>query len=518
MSAGPWRLPAPPDDRPTFLAHAMTLSALHGTQPWPGGGYPLPDADPTRRRPFLSGAVADGVQTHHGGIESDQTTTDAVVHLVQTLVTGKPAATDLGRLHDLLAGQSALSIADSLTTAVRERNLPTDRVHAVGRWLAEHGSRRHAVAAGLVLTGATGDDRDRDLLLLLGSLEDLTLYAAVALRRCHTDPDRAIFELAKRVGGWGRIHAVERLKGTGDPEIKAWLLRDGFRNGVMNEYLAHLAATTGDLHGALTAPDVDDPLLDGAGDILDALCAVGGPAKDITDYPYGPATIQRYLTLVGQRPPTLDRVASVLRVGRFIAADSAARLSWRDADRGRLGQVAADLPARPVWRAVVDRALDDPDIGMFRRAIWPARRLGIPARDRIRARLRAAPDDAYLWQSLTDDIDDVLALAGELLPLDDLATGPTTEVGIGGPQADHILDFIVSRLDRHPGKGWPMVRIGLRNRTVRNRNMAIRTLSAWPADQIPPDAAHVVRDALAAEPDPQIARAMQRLLDKWLCR
>ena len=327
MSAGSWRLPAVPDDRPTFLAHAMALSALHGTGPWPSGGYPLPDAEPARRRPFLSGAVADGVQTHHGGIQPDQTTTDTAAALLQTLVTRKPATADLDRLHDLLAGQSALSIADCLTTAVHEHNLPTGRVHAIGRWLAEHGTRRHAVAAGLVVIGATGGDRDLDLLLLLGSLEDLTLYAAVALRRSHSDPDRAIFELAKRVDGWGRIHAVERLRGTCDPEIRAWLLRDGFRNAVMNDYLAHLAATTGDLHGALTAPDVDDPLLDGAGDILDALCAVGGPAKDITHYPHGPATIDQYLTLVGQRPPTLDRVASVLRLGRFIASDSRGRIT-----------------------------------------------------------------------------------------------------------------------------------------------------------------------------------------------
>lgn len=124
MSAGPWRLPAVPDDRPTFLAHAMTLSALHGAGPWPGGGYPLPDADRALRRPFLSGAVADGVQIHHGGIHPDPTTTDTVVNLIQTLVSGNPTATDLGRLHDLLAGQSALSIADSLTAAVRERSLP----------------------------------------------------------------------------------------------------------------------------------------------------------------------------------------------------------------------------------------------------------------------------------------------------------------------------------------------------------------------------------------------------------
>ena len=59
-----------------------------------------------------------------------------------------------------------------------------------------------------------------------------------------------------------------------------WLLREGFRNEVMNEYLAHLAATTGDLYTALLDPEPDEALLDGAGGIIDALCAAGGASLD----------------------------------------------------------------------------------------------------------------------------------------------------------------------------------------------------------------------------------------------
>jgi len=81
------------------------------------------------------------------------------------------------------------------------------------------------VAAGIVLLGLAGDARDRELLLLLGTLEELTLYAAVALQRSQPDRDQAIYALARRVDGWGRIQAVEQLRGTQDPEIRAWLLR-----------------------------------------------------------------------------------------------------------------------------------------------------------------------------------------------------------------------------------------------------------------------------------------------------
>ena len=68
-----------------------------------------------------------------------------------------------------------------------------------------------------MLLGLAGDGRDQELLLLLGALEDLTLYAVVALARTQPEPARAVFEMARRVAAWGRIQAVERLKGTSDP-------------------------------------------------------------------------------------------------------------------------------------------------------------------------------------------------------------------------------------------------------------------------------------------------------------
>lgn len=226
----------------------------------------------------MSGAVLDGVRTHHSGVDPDEPAAATLARLVGKLVAGPPTTTALQHLHDIAADQDPLPIADAVTSELTGRDLSTDRLRQIGRWLAEYGTRRNAVALGVLLLGLAGDHRDRDLLLLLGSLEDLSLYAAVALTRSQPDRDRALFDLARRVAGWGRIQTVRRLAGSQDPEIKAWLVRHGFRNQIMDEYLAHTAATTGDLYAALTTPPVDDELLDGAGDILTALC-LGGPAN-----------------------------------------------------------------------------------------------------------------------------------------------------------------------------------------------------------------------------------------------
>jgi hypothetical protein len=70
------------------------------------------------------------------------------------------------------------------------------------------------------------------------------------------------------------------------------------------------------------------------------------------------------------------------------------------------------LVEQPNWLLAVDHAMESPDLPQFRLAIWPARQLGIPTRTCIRARVHAHPNDGYLWQAFTDDIDDVVTLAG----------------------------------------------------------------------------------------------------------
>ena len=453
--SGAWRLPGAADAQSTFFSHALALAALHGPGPWPDGGYPLPDEDPAREQ-LMVGAVLDGVRTHHLGSAPDP---DAAARIAD-LVTGPPSLRACAGLHAALAGQQALQVADGLGGQVRRRGLPADRMRAVGRWLAEYGTRRDAVAGGIVLLGLAGDGRDRNLLLLLGALEDLTLYAVVALARTQPDPDRAVFEMARWVAAWDRIQAVERLKGTSDPQIRGWLLREGFRNEVMNEYLAHLAATTGDLYTTMLDPESDEALLDGAGGIIDALCAVGGPAKDIRDYPDGPAVIGRYLTLVRDRAPSLARAAIVLGLGDFLESGEAAGLDWGSGSRDELRDACRVLARRPSWRAVVEGALADPDLAAFRRALWPAAQLGIPTRQRVRARLRTDPFDGYLWASLLEDcpdaeIDDLITLAQELLPVSELAAGPASSHGIGSGYypPDHVLDQIVTWLGAYLAAG-----------------------------------------------------------------
>jgi hypothetical protein len=108
----------------------------------------------------------------------------------------------------------------------------------------------------------------------------------------------------------------------------------------------------------------------------------------------------------------------------------------------------------------------------------------------------------------------IVELAVSELPLDDIASGPGTEHGLG-PEwgADMALGFIVQDLGDYPGQGWQLVTTALNSRVIRNRNMAINVLEEWGRGHWPPGAIATLERALQEEPDDKVRERLRRLLD-----
>ena len=510
------------DGRPTIFAHALTLSALHGSSPWPDDGHPLPDQPPGEPESLLSSVVLDGVTTHH--FTPPEVTDDEVREVAGLFLSHARSSPvhvrDLAALHETLGGRPAVGLADQLIAELRgglpsqdREALPsTESLRRVARMLVMAGTQREAVKTGIVVLGTCGDERDRDLLVLLGALDEFTLFAVVALMNTQADRERAVFDVARRVTGWGRIHAVERLARTADPEIRAWLLRDGFRNGVMYEYLACIAATAGRLYDALLDPAPDRELVISAGEILATLSLLGGPAKDMRDYPDAVPALHRFAELAAEGEPALRLLDSLLTLRAFVTDPP--EFDWPDGEPARLAARYTLLLGRPAWTEVTLAALAGPDGGRgFDRALSCARRLGIPVLEPALRHLRRHPDDGYAWQLAVKEadavtIDQVTAVACEVLRLDDIASGPALSLGLGpGYQHDHALEAVLPALAKYPGKGQELVHAALASRVTRVRRAALRVLQRWPASY-----RGWVAAAAAAEPDGKLRAEMNAYL------
>lgn len=485
----------------------------------------LPDKGPDSELPWADGAL-DGVMSHHMAPSSGTRRAEAIATRIAAL-TEHASEEALRTLEETVAEAPLLECVDDLVSAItRTPGLDADRLHELGVILATRAPDREMVKLGLTLLGLVEGTDDRGILLTLGAHDELSLFAIVALTNRPDLGEGDLWELAKRARGWGRIHAVERLADTRDAEIRAWMLREGFRNSIMDEYLAHVCASTGGLARALAVGDVDDGLLAGASGILRALVD-GGPAPGLEAYEDGADAAERFMDLVAARTGAgvfeLAWVEAVAALQRFVATerswDALDATGWSPKRRAHLSAVSATILARPEWREVTEAALDSHHATERWLGEHVASLLGIDTFDRLAARLERDPLDIHTWMGLmpqlhtADRLERAMAMA-ERLPLADIATGPADELGLGPRfEAHRCLDAIVQDLDHYPGHGWPILRTALRSPVTRNRNVAIRALAAWGRSAWPVDAEDALQQARDEEPTGDVRERIEAVLE-----
>ena len=99
------------------------------------------------------------------------------------------------------------------------------------------------------------------------------------------------------------------------------------------------------------------------------------------------------------------------------------------------------------------------------------------------------------------------------LPLDRIATGAATEIGLGpGYEAHGCLDFILQELSRFPGYGNRLIETGLKSPTIRARNMALKALSEWGKDKWPGNVTQLLELARRDEPDQEVRERIDNLI------
>jgi hypothetical protein len=72
---------------------------------------------------------------------------------------------------------------------------------------------------------------------------------------------------------------------------------------------------------------------------------------------------------------------------------------------------------------------------------------------------------------------------------------------------------MIQLLDRFPGRGWKLIRAGLRSPVVRNRNRSLRVFKNWRHGDWPPDAWTILRAAATAEPDEKLKVELETYLE-----
>ncbi len=490
----------------------------------PSEGYALPDDERAMRDGlrWAPGAM-DGTWGHHMGAQSDPARVEALFRLVNQALR-RPGDSQRQALYRALREAPVLNVVDGvLETLADDPGVPRAALRELALWLITRAPDREPLKFGIALLGPVRQPEDEPLLLALGAHDEFTLYAATALQQNQPDPARVLWALARRTRGWGRIHTVGRLARLPglSPEVQEWLLREGFQNNTMPEYLAYACAVGGCLHERLRQADsVDDDLMKSTGDLLLALIQ-GGPAEDMDDYPQGAVAVEAWLSLLESRPlASLDCLVAVGAIRDFIDADAAdwaarEKHGWHAIRRNRVRHLCGRIMAQPHWRPLVQQGMT---CGFQPMVLFSARLLGgTDPWPWIWECLRRAPRDPGLWAHIMQEcpeshLPEVLALAENSLPLEAMASGPADELGLGpGFEPYHCLDVILQRLKDFPGAGQPLVMTALNAPVIRNRNLALQVLQAWSCPLDAPWRA-TLEQLLFREPNPDTREHIKRLL------
>lgn len=115
--------------------------------------------------------------------------------------------------------------------------LDASKMFHTARSLMLFSANTECVKAGIALMELYDlDERTKEIVRRLGLCDEFTLFALWNMRGWENG-SQEVFSLAKKVHGWGRIHAVECLQPETE-EISRWFLLEGVHNDIMPAYSA----------------------------------------------------------------------------------------------------------------------------------------------------------------------------------------------------------------------------------------------------------------------------------------
>ncbi|MGO0059151.1 limonene hydroxylase [Brevibacillus fluminis] len=464
----------------------------------------------------------DGTFSHHVAGGNGEANVRELVQLIAKQ-SRKPGNKARRETYVKLMQVDILSVIDPLLEALlKEPGVHLENLYNEAYWMAENGADRNVVKLGMAILGQFQTEHHKQLVMTLGKHDEFTLYAAVAIQNSLNDANSLLFELARFAKRWGKIHLVERIE-PATSEIKDWLIRNGFRNDVMDEYLACICARNGELHLALESERIDSALYEGAGGIISALLA-GGPAEDIDDYEHAATVVKQYLRHAERMCSTLSQLVVLFDLVDFLNQDeerweSRYQTGWKAEDRESLQKICRSIIEREEWSDQIQSGLQSGVPGERYAAIRAGKALGWDIWPILFEQLQKDPLNYTLFFEVmnTDERERaqaVVSFAEQALPLSRVATGPADELGIGpGFEPHRLLSVLLQSLDRFEGLGVSLIKTGLKSPVVNNRNMALRALEGWTARWTDTLRENLL-EAAAKEPDNGVKERIEKLLQQ----
>lgn len=468
--------------------------------------FSLPQEAEDNRIRWTDGAL-DGVSIFHMGVRSMK---EQETGLMEEAV----AAASQGDMEEaerlfVSLGQKvrAIHAIDALQSYILENKdtLSAANLYRYGISAAAESSDRECVKFGLSILELfnTDDDDVRAVIKTLGLSDEFSIFA-VFIMRDWKDGNDQIYDLARKIHGWGRIHAIEHLEPETE-EIRQWLLREGVHNAVLPAYSALECWTKGRGAEALEG-DLSREDFSGIRDIIAGLLDEA-PCPGISRIENGYGQIAAFLHRAKDMELNLEDYEAVRSV----------KISCEDKNPDIARQCESLLNSEKCKNFVRQAVKRGEGVEL-------ARDLNVDYKDDILKVMRAEFDRNYgLCGYLMDDPalrTEVLDIFREHVPLDEMKAQPTDSLGMGEEFKKHIpLELILQGLRDCPLEGAEFVETALQCSPVRIRNYGLGVLENWvavrelPLEQLLPSAFRLLGRLRETEVNRTTAERMGKLLE-----
>lgn len=458
---------------------------------------------------WADGAL-DGVGIYHMGYSEPSDESNALMEkAVRAAAAGSYDDADklFGEIGNKL---SAIGGIDSIQNFIIDHKdeLNLGNVFEYGFHAVVDSADRECVKYGLALLELfdTEDSEEiKDVVRTVGLSDEFSIFAIFVMLRWE-DGNREVWELAKKIHGWGRVHAVERIEPTTD-DIKHWLLVDGVHNWVMPAYSALTCWQKSDAVTVLRGNPTREEF-SGIRDIIEGLLDEG-PVSGISEIENSDDVIIAFLNKAKSLADNMDDYEVIREI----------RIHFEDEESGNADIVSLcqELLSSDKCKEAVKEAVSKGQ------SIPLADELGIDYKaDVFRVLESSFEDRPYLCSSLMDDPeyrDKVLELFRQRLPLSEMKTGPKKTLGLGKDYwRENALEYLMQELRNYPLEGQDFVETGLQSAPVRTRNGAMYVLELWissketPLSELLPDFQTLLLKLRDAEIDEKARKRIDRLV------
>jgi hypothetical protein len=479
------------------------------------------DDDMVRFAPGLMDAMFGGDDSD----DSKKRINELTKHLKRVASNGdKISEQEFYRL--ITENEGVIGIIDDFLQAVVANSLPIEPyLFKYAKDLTTKTDKRNAVKFGIAILGLCQNISVLHDIKILGLHDEFTVYASIAIAYLSDNAENDLWELAKKVDGWGKIQLVDRLSRPDlSQPIKDWLIYEGYKNSIMYEYLAYTCAINGELHKKLEADEINHKLFKSASDIIEALIAIDGPSEDITTYPFASQVIEDFIRHAKIQANDISDFIALHKIKDFLTElqneiGEQKENGWRQAIISDcLIEIVEILNSRD-WKIVTYEGLRSNDDVIYWNAKQAAEKLGIDLWEIVWARLEEKPLDSSSWYDAThyrkpEHSEQIINFALKHLPFDELATGAKDSNGFGENYNKHSsLEHATTLLENYPKKGEIIVLTALKSPVTRNRNMAIKVLDNWKKENWSPEIERAIRHLGEVEPNIDTKENIKRLLN-----